>query len=145
MQCGPVRHRVNAKAEAMRRPFTHSVLVRPTAFQAAMPPLSDKRVEFYSLYGELVGDESRNHRICEDVIEAVQSGRSPLVLTERNEHLDSLANQLSGRVRNVIVLRGGMGKKQREALTAEIAAVSQDERVLVATGRYIGEGFDDAR
>ena len=146
MQCGPVRHRVNAKAEAMRRPFTHSVLVRPTAFQAAMPPLSDKRVEFYSLYGELVGDESRNHRICEDVIEAVEAGRSPLVLTERNEHLDGLANQLEGRVGHVIVLRGGMGKKQREAMAAEIAAVSAEKgRVILATGRYIGEGFDDAR
>src|SRR5881397_3695000 len=146
MQCGPVRHRVSAKAEAMRRPFTHSVLVRPTAFQAAMPPLSDKRVEFYSLYGELVGDESRNHRICEDVIEAVENGRSPLVLTERNEHLESLANQLAGRVDHVIVLRGGMGKKQREAMAAELAAVSTEKgRVILATGRYIGEGFDDAR
>ena len=108
MQCGPVRYRVNAKAEAMRRPFTHSVLVRPTAFQPAMPSPPDKRVEFYSLYGELVGDESRNRRICEDVIEAVEAGRSPLVLTERNEHLDSLANQLEGRVGHVILLRGGM-------------------------------------
>jgi len=146
MQCGPVRHRVNAKAEAMRRPFIHSVLVRPTAFQPAMPSTSDKRVEFHSLYGELVGDESRNRRICEDVIEAVEAGRSPLVLTERNEHLDSLANQLTGRVGHVIVLRGGMGKKQREALVAEIAAVSTEKgRVILATGRYIGEGFDDAR
>jgi superfamily II DNA or RNA helicase/very-short-patch-repair endonuclease len=146
MQCGPVRHRVNAKAEAMRRPFTHSVLVRPTAFQPAMPSPSDKRVEFYSLYGELVGDESRNRRICEDVIEAVEAGRSPLVLTERNEHLDSLANQLAGRVGHVIVLRGGMGKKQRQAMAAEVAAVSTEEgRVILATGRYIGEGFDDAR
>jgi len=93
MQCGPVRHRVNAKAEALRRPFTHSVLVRPTAFQPAMPPPSDKRVEFHSLYGDLIGDESRNRRICEDVVEAVEAGRSPLVLTERNEHLESLANQ----------------------------------------------------
>src|SRR6266508_2409923 len=42
MQCGPVRHRVNAKAEAMRRPFSHNVLVRPTAFQAVIPPASDK-------------------------------------------------------------------------------------------------------
>src|SRR3989449_120469 len=64
MQCGPVRHRVNAKAEAMRRPFTHSVLVRPTAFQPAMPSPADKRVEFHSLYGELAGDESRNRRVC---------------------------------------------------------------------------------
>jgi superfamily II DNA or RNA helicase/very-short-patch-repair endonuclease len=146
MQCGPVRHRVNAKAEAMRRPFTHSVLVRPTAFQPVMPPASDKRVEFHSLYGELTSDESRNRRICKDVIEAVQAGRSPLVLTERNEHLDSLAGQLVGRVGHVIVLRGGMGKKQREAIAAELAAVSTEEgRVILATGRYIGEGFDDAR
>jgi superfamily II DNA or RNA helicase/very-short-patch-repair endonuclease len=146
MQCGPVRYRVNAKAEAMRRPFTHSVFVRPTAFQPAMPPPSDKRVEFHSLYGELIADESRNRRISEDVIEAVQAGRSPLVLTERNEHLDSLANQLRGRVDHVIVLRGGMGKKQREAIAAQLAAVFTEKgRVILATGRYIGEGFDDAR
>jgi superfamily II DNA or RNA helicase/very-short-patch-repair endonuclease len=146
MQCGPVRHRVNAKVEAMRRPFTHSVLVRPTAFQTAMPPPADKRVEFTSLYAELVGDESRNRRICEDVIEAAEAGRSPLVLTERNEHLDSLAKQLTGRVGHVIVLRGGMGKKQREAMAAVLATVPSEEgRVILATGRYIGEGFDDAR
>ena len=145
MQCGPVRHRVSAKAEAIRHPFTHAVLVRPTAFQPTMPAPSDKRVEFQSLYGDLLNDQSRNRRICDDVIEAVQSGRSPLVLTERNEHLDSLANQLSGRVRNVIVLRGGMGKKQREALVAELAAVPREsEHVIIATGCYIGEGFDDA-
>src|SRR5438132_2440726 len=139
MQCGPVRHRVSAKAEAMRRPFTHSVLVRPTGFQPAMLSPSDKRLEFHSLYGELIGDESRNRRICEDVIESVQAGRSPLVLTERNEHLDSLVNQLSGKIPHLIVLRGGMGKKQRDAAAAEIASVSNDVgRVLIATGRYIG-------
>src|SRR5215471_12032434 len=110
MQCGPVRHRVDAKVEAMRRPFTHCVLVRPTAFQTAMPPPSDKRIEFTSLYAELFADESRNRRICEDVIEAVHSGRSPLVLTERNEHLLSFAKHFEGRVDHVIVLRGGMGR-----------------------------------
>jgi superfamily II DNA or RNA helicase/very-short-patch-repair endonuclease len=146
MQCGPVRHRVNAKAEAMRRPFTHSVLVRPTSFQSAISSPTDKRVEFQSLYGELIADELRNRRICEDVIEAVQAGRSPLVLTERNEHLDNLASKFAGRVGHVIVLRGGMGKKQREAIAAELATASTEKgRVILATGRYIGEGFDDAR
>jgi hypothetical protein len=106
----------------------------------------DKRVEFHSLYGDLINDELRNRRICEDVIEAAQAGRSPLVLTERNEHLDSLANQLSGKVPHLIVLRGRMGRKQREAAALEIAAVSNEHgRVILATGRYIGEGFDDAR
>lgn len=146
MQCGPVRHRVGAKAEARRRPFLHTVLVRPTSFQSAVMPASDKRVEFQSLYGELVADESRNRRIADDVVDAVHSGRSPLVLTERNDHLDDLANRLAGRVRHVVVLRGGMGKKQREAIRSELAAISREEqRVILATGRYIGEGFDDAR
>jgi very-short-patch-repair endonuclease len=91
------------------------------------------------LYGVILGGRR-------SVIEAVQSGRSPLLLTERNDHLDNLAAQLSGRVRHVIVLRGGTGKKQREAIAAELAAVPpESERVIVATGRYIGEGFDDAR
>jgi len=71
MQCGPIRHRVSAKTEALRRPFTHAVLVRPTAFQPTMPTPTDKRVEFQSLYGELIGDPSRNRRICDDVVEAV--------------------------------------------------------------------------
>ena len=80
------------------------------------------------------------------MIEAVEAGRSPLVLTERNEHLDNLASQLEGRVQHVIVLRGGMGKKQREAAAAALAAVPAEKaRVILATGRYIGEGFDDAR
>jgi superfamily II DNA or RNA helicase/very-short-patch-repair endonuclease len=146
MQCGPVRHRVNAKAEASRRPFEHSVLVRPTPFQAITPSVADKRIEFHALYGDLIADESRNRRICEDVIEAVQAGRSPLVLTERNDHLEKLASYLAPKVRHVIVLKGGMGKKQREAIAAELAAISPDtERVILATGRYVGEGFDDAR
>jgi hypothetical protein len=94
----------------------------------------------------LITNEARNLRICEDVIESVQSGRSPLVLTERNEHLEKLSSYLAPRVQHVIVLKGGMGKKQREAIAAELAAISPDtERVILATGRYVGEGFDDAR
>lgn len=80
MQCGPVRHRVNAKAQAATRPFEHLVLVQPTAFQPSKGPESDKREEFQALYQELVDDEPRNRRICEDVVESVNNGRSPLVL-----------------------------------------------------------------
>ena len=89
MQCGPVRHRVNARAQAASRPFEHFALVQPTAFQPQRRP-TDKRVEFQTLYQELVDDEARNRRICDDVLESVSSGRSPLVLTERNDHLDRL-------------------------------------------------------
>jgi superfamily II DNA or RNA helicase/very-short-patch-repair endonuclease len=146
MQCGPVRYRVNAKAQAALRPFEHTVIVRPTGFHSQRGPDPDLRNEFLSLTKELVADERRNRRICEDVIRAVREKRSPLVLTERNQHLDTLSTMLSESLRNVIVLRGGMGKKETEAVAERLARIqSDDERVLVATGKYIGEGFDDPR
>ncbi|MBA2557017.1 MAG: DEAD/DEAH box helicase family protein, partial [Chloroflexi bacterium] len=146
MQCGPVRYRVNAKAQAASRPFEHVVLVQPTSFQPIRPAESDKRIEFQTRYQELLEDDARNRRICDDVIDAARAGRSPLVLTERNEHLDRLEASLASRVRHLVVLRAGLGKKQRQALADRLASIPADEeRVILATGKYVGEGFDDAR
>jgi superfamily II DNA or RNA helicase/very-short-patch-repair endonuclease len=146
MQCGPVRHRVNARVQAAARPFAHIVLVQPTSFQSARPPDPSKRAEFQSLYQALVDDVARNARICQDVVESVNAGRSPLVLTERNEHLDHLEQQLSSTIAHLIVLRAGMGKRQRQAVAERLAAVPPHEaRVILATGKYVGEGFDDPR
>jgi superfamily II DNA or RNA helicase len=146
MQCGPVRHRVNDRAQAKARPFEHHVLVQATSFQPSRAPDPDKRLEFQALYRDLVDDESRNRRICDDVAEALSADRSPLVLTERNDHLDRLEQGLAGRVRHVVVLRAGLGKKQRQAVTDRLLAIPRDEpRVILATGKYVGEGFDDPR
>ena len=146
MQCGPVRHRVNARQQAAARPFEHVVVVQPTPFQPTKSPDTDKRIEFQTLYHELIDDQARTRRICEDVIEAVRAGRSPLVLTERNEHLDRLEQGLVSSVRHVVVLRAGMGKKQLLALKVRLEAIPADgERVVIATGKYVGEGFDDPR
>lgn len=146
MQCGPVRHQVNARAQAASRPFEHFVLVQPTPFQANRDPDPDKRVEFQTLYQELTDDQVRTRRICEDAIDAVRNGRSPLILTERNDHLDSLERELAMRVDHVVVLRAGMGKKQRHAINERLAAIPRNEgRVILATGKYVGEGFDDPR
>lgn len=146
MQCGPVRHRVSAKAQAAARPFEHYALVRPTSFRPVGTEEPDRRLEFQALYRQLVADDTRNQRICEDVLESVGGGRSPLVLTERNEHLDRLEQGLSGGVRHLVALRAGLGKRQRQALTERLVAIPRDEpRVILATGRYVGEGFDDPR
>ena len=76
----------------------------------------------------------------------VREGRSPLVLTERNDHLDILAAMLSSTIRHVVVLRGGMSQRATNAIAARLAAVPEsEERIILATGKYIGEGFDDAR
>lgn len=146
MQCGPVRHRVDARTQAAARPFEHTVLVRPTAFQSVSSIGSDRRIEFQALYQRLVDDDTRNRAICDEIVEAVRDGRSPLILTERNEHLNRFENELSAKVSHIVVLRGGMSKKRRQAAADRLAAIPPEEgRVILATGKYIGEGFDDAR
>jgi superfamily II DNA or RNA helicase len=76
----------------------------------------------------------------------VRAGRSPVLLTERREHLEWLASLLSQHIENLIVMKGGMGKRQRQQLAAQIARIPADQpRLILATGRYLGEGFDDER
>jgi len=80
------------------------------------------------------------------VAAAVSAYRFPVLLTERREHLEKLATLLSEKVEHVFVMKGGMGKKQRRQLADQIASVPADQsRVILATGRYLGEGFDDER
>lgn len=149
MQCGPVRHRVDARQQAATRPFTHSVLVRPTGFRGETPiphfaksEISSPRLEFQKLYDVLWRDEERNQMICADVLAVLREGRSPLVLTERTEHLELLAEGLRGGDADVITLRGGMGRKALQEALARLKGCGNG-RVILATGRFIGEGFDD--
>jgi superfamily II DNA or RNA helicase len=80
------------------------------------------------------------------VSDAVNSGRSPLVSTERNDHLDSLEQLLAPSVRHLVVLRAETGKRERQAVAERLATIPTGEgRVVLATGKYVGEGFDDAR
>jgi len=122
------------------------VLVRPTGFRQQGEANPDVRMQFHDLYDALIADESRNRLIVTEVIGAVRNGRSPVVLTERHEHLDLLAQRLGGQVRHVVVLRGGMGRKELKSVASQLAGIPDvEERVLLATGRYLGEGFDDSR
>lgn len=142
MQCGPVRHRVDAKAQAEARPFEHRVIVCPTGFRAASEPDADARVEFQQLCEALVHDDASNARICADVSACLREGRHPLVLTERTGHMDILAAAFGQQGASVIRLQGGMGKKSlRGAL--DILAADRTNLVLLATGKFVGEGFDD--
>ncbi|MEO2026923.1 MAG: DEAD/DEAH box helicase family protein [Fuerstiella sp.] len=146
MQCGPVRHTVDAKSEAVERPFRHTVMVRPTSFRPVMEADPDMRMQFQDLYRELIADTERNRMICDEVVRSVRNGQSPIVLTERKEHLRTLAELLEPHVAHVVVLHGGTGRKESRAAQDRLAAIpDSQERVLLATGRYIGEGFDDAR
>jgi superfamily II DNA or RNA helicase len=146
MQCGPVRHTVDAKSQAAERPFEHIVIVRPTEFRPLETLSADMRTQFQELYCQLVADNARNELICEEVSQAVREGRCPLVLTERNDHLDWLAQRLQSDVQNLIILRGGMRKKELRLALGRLTSIPDSEpRLVLATGRYVGEGFDDAR
>ncbi|MFH1955192.1 MAG: DEAD/DEAH box helicase family protein [Pseudomonadota bacterium] len=146
MQCGPVRYRVDDRKQAAKRPFDHKVVVRKTGFNLPRSISNKTDPTINELYDALIADEGRNNMIINDVLSAVDEKRSPVLLTERKKHLDLLAARLTPIVRNVIVLKGGMGEKQRRSISAELAHIpDEEERVIVATGRYLGEGFDDAR
>jgi len=142
MQCGPIRFQGDARQAARERPFGHVVITRHTEFR--MPDGFDGKIQ--SLYTALAVDEKRNTMVFDDILRAVEAGRVPLVLTERTGHVDEFAVRLSGFVKNIIVLKGGMGKRKLKALMEEMASIPEnDERVIIATGRCIGEGFDDSR
>lgn len=145
MQCGSVRYRVDAKSQAALRPFRHHVTFRNTAFRAERTSPEEK-LPIQELYKQLAADQGRNDLIFNDILEALEAGRSPVVITERKDHLLHLAERLQKFARNVIVLHGGMGIRQHRAITTKLAEIAPfEERVIVATGRYLGEGFDDPR
>ena len=145
MQCGGVRYRATARAQARRRPFRHRAILRPTAFRLPAD-MDTERPSIQQVYGALAADGARNGLILDDARAALEAGRSPILLTERREHARRLAESLAESARNVLVLRGGMGTRERRALMQRLEEIPEtEERVLVATGRYVGEGFDDAR
>jgi superfamily II DNA or RNA helicase len=144
MNCGPVRYKVDDRKQADNRPFSHKVIVRSTDFQIPAHLINKESLMIHELYAALIVDEKRNQMIVEDIVRAVNEGRIPVVLTERREHLEKLSSLLSSRVENIFIMKGGMGKKQRKTLADKMKAVDA-ERVILATGRYLGEGFDDSR
>ncbi len=143
MQLGPVRFAIDPRSRTEARPFAQRLIVRETSFQM---PSGYAAPTIQKLYAALAADEKRNALILDDVIRSLEEGRSPILLTERRDHLDSLASRLRKFARHLIVLQGGMKANERKRVTELLAAIPEgEERLVLATGRYIGEGFDDAR
>ena len=145
MQCGPVRHRVDARVQAAERGIRHRVRDRSTKFELPHSIASAERPSMPAIYAALAQDDGRNDLIFDDVLKSLEAKRSPIVLTERKDHLDYLEQRFSPFVKNLVVLRGGMSAKDRKTANTALSVPDHDERLILATGRYIGEGFDDAR
>lgn len=145
MQCGPIRHRVDARTQAAQRGIAHRVRQRRTAFRLPQPLAIMDRPPMPAVYAAIAQDEARNDLIFDDVLRALEAKRSPVILTERKDHLEYLQGRLSRFVRNLAVLRGGMSAAERKVSEAALQVPYGEERLILATGRYIGEGFDDDR
>jgi superfamily II DNA or RNA helicase len=142
MQLGPVRFTVDPKSQAAQRPFAHKLIVRETGFKTS----AGATPTIQGLYAALAADEKRNRLILDDVIQALDQGRSPTLLTERKDHLEYFTSRLEGFARHLVVLQGGMTAKEQRTAREQLAAIGdRNERLVLATGRYLGEGFDDAR
>jgi superfamily II DNA or RNA helicase len=145
MHCGPIRYRADAKQEAEKRPFDHYVIPRFTGFRIA----SDREeadMSIQEFYSGMVMDGLRNEQIIDDVIRAHEAGRNSLILTERTAHVELLAAKIREKIPHVVTLTGGKGIKENRHIMANIAEVPVTAQLtLVATGRYIGEGFDEPR
>jgi len=137
--CGPTRHEIKlgtvAGAELVRR----ELVVHQTTTQVS----EDEAAHIQTVFAALVADIERTRQICADVHAAVTSGRTCLVLTQRTDHIDVVVDGLAALGDSPLVLRGGLGKRARAAVTEAINAREPDAGVvLVATGSYLGEGFD---
>jgi superfamily II DNA or RNA helicase len=142
-QCGPTRFNLHRKQHGIVDDFIRSLIIRETGFALQS---ENTQESIQDLYARLATDRQRNLLILGDIRQALKQKRSPLLLTERKDHLEFFINNLCGDVPNLIVLQGGMGAKQRRQIMAKLASIPDDEeRLILATGRYIGEGFDDAR
>lgn len=139
MQCGPIRYKVDSKTQAKVRPFVHKLVVRKTDF-------TTNSTDIQTIYNLLSSDVKRNQKLFDDVLHTLEEGRSPIILTERIDHLETLKNQFKGFAKNIIVLTGSLSKKEQKAELQKLSKIpDNEERLVLATGKYIGEGFDDAR
>ena len=136
MQCGPIRHTAS-------RPESAPADLAVTPLWLSRPIVVPEGTGIQDVFLQVCSDTERTAKIVAEVGDVFDQGRKILVLTERTDHLKAIEEQLVGRVENLFTLHGRMSKKQRAALIGELEALPADApRVILATGKLVGEGFD---
>ena len=142
MQCGPIRFSADAKSQMEKQSFNRYIIPRFTSYRS----VTDDKQAITTLYQSLSEDLLRNTLIIDDVCQAVKSRRSPIILTSRTAHVAILVEKLKDKVKNVVTLTGtGSAKEKRETLQHLQEIPENEPLVIVATGKYVGEGFDYPR
>ena len=142
MQCGPIRFSTDVKSQIAKQSFDRFLIPRFTSYNSIL----EDRLSIATLYKYLSEDEIRNNLIVEDICKAVNTGRTPIILTNRTAHVSVLAEKLKATIKNVISLTGaGTTREKREAMQRLQNIPDSEQLVIVATGKYVGEGFDYPR
>ena len=142
MQCGPIRFSADAKSQIAKQSFERYLIPRFTSYRS----ITDDKQSITTLYQLLSEDEIRNTLIVEDVCKAVEAGRTPIILTNRTAHVTMLAEKLRDKVKNVVTLTGTVNAKEKQEKLQHLHEISREEPLaIVATGKYVGEGFDYPR
>lgn len=142
MQCGPIRYSADAKAQMAFQTFARLLVPRFTSYRE----LTDDKSTYARMIQKMAEDENRNNLIIDDVRKALTEGRSPIVLTNLTAHVETLANALALHCKHVVTLIGSESvreKRQKMELLQNISPI--EPLVIVATGKYVGEGFDYPR
>lgn len=145
MQCGPIRYKVDAKKESLKRSFKHYIIPR---FTSVRKPLFQDESDWHisNVYKYICESNARNIQIVKDLDAAIDNNRNPLILTERSTHIERLLALLQDKPYEVIELSGRLSLKKRKLAIKRVRSLTADERVvIIATGKLIGEGFDLAR
>ena len=142
MQCGPIRYSADTKTQMTSQTFERLLVPRFTSYRE----LTDDKSTYAPMIQKMAEDESRNRLITNDVCEALKEGRSPIVLTSLTAHVKTLANALTPHCKNVVTLIGSESAKEKRQKMEYLQNVPPSEPlVIVATGKYVGEGFDYPR
>lgn len=147
LQLGPVRHTMSAPqpgtlaAAAAGGAPQRSLTVHLTTFdyRGGADPSAPGGIA--AVYRDLVGDDARNQQVLADVVDALGRGRHCLVLTQWTAHVTLLADLLRDAGHDPVVLRGGMNASKRRDGIARLRP-DAGPLLVVATGPYVGEGFD---
>jgi superfamily II DNA or RNA helicase len=136
MQCGPLRYTAEQSGGAPR-----DLVVVPHEMTTRIDLPDDAGIQ--KVFRYLADDEGRTEAIAAAIRVAVGQGRKILALTERTDHVHAISTALNGTIPKPFILHGKMSRKQRTSLIAALNALPQDlPRVVVATGKLVGEGFD---
>jgi superfamily II DNA or RNA helicase len=146
MQCGAIRHSIDAKSQANKRDFEHYIIPCFTSFKKPFSQTEDTW-HITQIYTALAENELRNQQIITDVLDAVKNNRTPIILTQRTEHVLRFADMLKNQTdTHIITLIGTNSAKVKKQTMEFLYNVPKDEQlIIIATGKYVGEGFDYPR